>query len=117
MRTPVLVAVALSIGACLPCSAQDVNALSQRSALRFELGSRTQLLVQPPQRLANSSAALALEEPRVSEAGVGVELKLRPASRSPRELKQLLRLQLSQRSALQFRPRSGGLAITYREEF
>lgn len=92
----------------LPCAAQDVHGVAQRSALRFELGPRTQLLVQPPQRLA--------EQPRASESGLGVELKLRPA-RTSRDLQQLLRLQLSQRSALQFRPRSGGLTISYREQF
>jgi hypothetical protein len=95
----------------LPCLAQDVHGVTQRSALRFELGPRTQLLLQPPQRLAGLP-----EQSRASESGLGVELKLRPAS-SSRDLQQLLRLQLSQRSALQFRPRSGGLVISYREQF
>jgi hypothetical protein len=117
VHKPVLLLAAMLLGVGVPCSAQDVNGLSQRPALRFELGPRTQLLLQPPQRVATSASALALDPPRASESGVGIELKLRPAGSSSRELKQLLRLQLSQRSALQFRPRSGGLAITYREQF
>jgi hypothetical protein len=116
MKLPAPLAAMLAVAVGMPCSAQDVNALAQRPSLRFDLGSRTQLLVQPPQRLAGGAYGLALEPSRVSETGVGLELKLRPASNS-RDLKQLLRLQLSQRSALQFRPRSGGLAITYREQF
>lgn len=109
----------LLCGAALPCGAQEVGALADRPSLRFDVGSRTRLLVQPPQRLGSASpaAALALEQQaRVNESGVGLEFKLRPA-RGSRDLKQLLRLQLTQRSALQFRPRSGGLALTYREEF
>jgi hypothetical protein len=117
MKRPALLAALLGLAVGMPCSAQDVYALSQRPSLRFDLGSRTQLLVQPPQRLPGGAYGLALEPSRVSETAVGLELKLRPAGNASRDLKQLLRLQLSQRSALQFRPRSGGLAITYREQF
>jgi hypothetical protein len=113
----VLLLAALLSGAALPCGAQDVHGLAQRSSLHIELGPRARLLLQPPQRFAAETSPLALDQARASESGVGVEFKLRPASRSPRDLKQMLRVQLSQRSALQFRPRSGGLAITYREQF
>jgi hypothetical protein len=106
--------LSLSCSLTLPCAAQDVASLAQHSTLQFELNPRARLLVQPPQRAA--LAPVALQPSRATESGVGLEFKLRPAS-SSRDLQQLLRLQLSQRSALQFRPRGGGLAVTYREQF
>jgi hypothetical protein len=109
-----LLGAACLCGIALPSVAQEVAQLSQRPSLAFELGPRTRLLLQPPQRNALTPAEAGSPLQRASESGVGLELKLRPARRTPQ---QLLRLQLSQRSALQFRPRSGGLAISYREQF
>ncbi len=97
-------------GVGLPRSAMTAAELP---ALRVDVSERARLVVQPPQRMA-FAGAVGPESSPATEAGVGVEFKLATADRVPRHL---LRVQLSSRSALQLRPRSRGLAVTYREQF
>jgi hypothetical protein len=83
-----------------------------RPVLRVDLTPRTRLVVQPAEQRPWHDAAALYGERR--EAGVGLEFK---TSRKKGLPPNLLRVQMTSNSTLQFRPRGGGLAVTYREQF
>lgn len=114
-------------GACLvaasPCLAQ--NALAEPTptvrslqfgnpTLGLPLSSRARLVYEPrPSRpWAESSPAALAGAP--AEDKLGLEFKTVSATSGA---KNLLRVQLSASSALQFRPRGGGLNVSYRAQF
>jgi hypothetical protein len=122
-RLPLLCAAfALATAAVLatpPCTAQPMpvaplsdQALGPTRTVRLPLGARTNLVVeqrtwQPPAQLTDPAnppprAALALEFRSPSRGDVA---------------RSLLQVKLSGDSALNFRPRGGGVTITYKAKF
>jgi hypothetical protein len=83
-----------------------------RPVLTLALSERTTLVFQPPERRPwGDYPGLAPEPPRQA---LGLEFKAaRPSGLPPH----VLRVQLSSKETLQFRPRGGGLAVTYRAQF
>jgi hypothetical protein len=76
------------------------------------LTARTRLIYQPkPVRPWNNNNGLTDSRP---EQLVGLEFRSRSGAR---DLRNLLRVQLTSDSSLQFKPRSGGLAVSWRSEF
>lgn len=98
-------------------AAPDPTRLSAPSALpeaqlRLVLTPRT-TMVYEPRRLANP-LPLAGDGQREAPPSLGLEFRSPPSQHGPRSI---LRVQLSGDAALQFRPRRGGLAISYRTQF
>jgi hypothetical protein len=113
----------------LPAHAQSLKARAMASVvgvqpldaqgLRFDnpvigvpLTPRTRLIYEP-RPVHPWSDNNGLTQPR-PEQRVGFEFKSRSGAR---DLRNLLRLQLTSDSSLQFKPRSGGLAVSWRSEF
>ncbi|HVK32410.1 MAG TPA: hypothetical protein VM845_07865 [Burkholderiaceae bacterium] len=83
-----------------------------RPVLRLNLSARTRLIYQPAeQRPWGQYPGLA---PEPQQPALGVEFK---SSKPGSGLRQVLRVQLSSQESLQFRPRKGGMAVTYRAQF
>lgn len=80
---------------------------------RVALTLNTQLVQQPPswQPRAGNPDPQALA---TAQASLGLEFRRNSGSQSARDL---LKIQLTSGSALNFRPRSGGLVVTYRAQF
>jgi hypothetical protein len=111
-----LLCAALAAGAAGPAQAQPVpwsapNAFD-RPVLTLVLSERTTLVFQPPERRPWGEYPGLAPEP-VPQA-FGLEFKAARASGLPPHV---LRVQLSSKESLQFRPRGGGLAVTYRAQF
>ena len=76
------------------------------------LSERTRLIYEPkPVRPWADNNGLTQQR---SEQRVGLEIRNRSGTR---ELRNLLRVQLTSDSTLQFKPRSGGMAVSWRSEF
>jgi hypothetical protein len=83
-----------------------------RPVLRLNLSARTRLVFQPAeQRPWGPYPGLA---PEPQQPALGLEFK---SSKPGSGLRHALRVQLSSKESLQFRPRGGGLAVTYRAQF
>lgn len=81
--------------------------------LRLDLGSQTRLVYEP--KPWSPTHALPQDAGRAPpQAMLGLEFAGRSATR---DVKSLLRVQLSADSMLNFRPRGGGLHVTYRSTF
>ena len=98
-------------------AAPDATRLSAPPALpaaqlRLVLTSRT-AMVYEPRRLA-TPLVLAGDGKSEAPPSLGLEFRSPPSQHGPRTI---LRVQLSGDAALQFRPRRGGLAISYRTQF
>jgi len=101
--------------ACL--STPDATRLSAPPALpavqlRLALTPRT-AMVYEPRRLA-SPLPLATDGQAAAPPSLGLEFRSPPSHSGTRAV---LRVQLSGDAALQFRPRKGGLAVSYRSQF
>ena len=83
-----------------------------QAQLRLVLTPRT-TMVYEPRRLA-SPLAMAADGQVEAPPSVGLEFRSPPSHTGARAV---LRVQLSGNAALQFRPRKGGLAISYRNQF
>lgn len=83
-----------------------------RPALTLALSERTTLVFQPPERRPWGEYPGLAPEP--ARQAFGLEFKAARASGLPPHV---LRVQLSSKETLQFRPRGGGLAVTYRAQF
>jgi hypothetical protein len=83
-----------------------------RPVLQLDLSPRTRLVYQPAERRPwGEQPGLAPQQPQSS---LGLEFK----SKKPGSgLRHALRVQLSSKESLQFRPRGGGLVVTYRAQF
>ena len=98
-------------------AAPDATRLSAPPALpaaqlRLVLTSRT-AMVYEPRRLAVPLPLAGAGQSEVPPS-LGLEFRSPPSQHGPRAM---LRVQLSGDAALQFRPRRGGLAISYRTQF
>jgi hypothetical protein len=116
MRTAPRVALLCAALAAGSAQAQAVpwsppNAFD-RPVLTLHLSERTTLIFQPPERRPwGEHPGLA---PQPAPQALGLEFKAaRPSGLPPH----VLRVQLSSNESLQFRPRGGGLAVTYRAQF
>lgn len=93
-----------------PLEAQGLQFNNPVIGLR--LSDRTRVIYEPkPVRPWADNNGLTQQR---SEQRVGLEFRNRSGTR---ELRNLLRVQLTSDSTLQFRPRSGGLAVSWRSEF
>lgn len=103
----------LLLGGARPCgAAPDAPSPLPGKQLRLALGPRTSVVYEP--RPLPPRQPLAVQ-PGDAAPSVGLEFQAPPGHASgPRSL---LRVQLSADAAVQFRPRRGGLAVSYRAEF
>jgi len=99
----------------LGCSASGwSSAQAVEPALRLPLSRRAQLVVQTrPWQPVDALTAQTLPA-TAQQPSLGLEFK---AKRPTDGALSLLRVQLSGESVLQFRPRGGGLAVSYRSQF
>lgn len=108
MSTPTasIAALLLGLAAC-------TGALADPGALRLALSDRMGMVYtpRPPAPTAVAPHDLARAQP---QASLGLEFASRARREGPRSL---LRVQLSGDSTLAFRPRGGGLHVTYRSTF
>ena len=82
--------------------------------LRVPVTSNAQLVFQPrPWQTTDALTAASLQVP-IQQTRLGLEFK---ATRPTDGARSWLRVQLSGDSVLQFRPRGGGLVVTYRSQF
>lgn len=109
---PLLAGLA-GLGATPAAVAQTAPSTLPGPQLKLALG-RSASMVYEPRRLP---AAQPLADPQAGAAApsLGLEFRSPPAQRDG--LRSVLRVQLSSDAALQFRPRRGGLAVSYRAEF
>ena len=102
-----------SVGLALPALAEGLLMQApQTLQLRLSLTDNTRLVLERrPWQMQDAGAEAAALRPQVS---LGLEFT---ASDPVQGARSLLRVQLSGGSTLQFRPRSGGLALSYRRPF
>lgn len=102
---------ALAVPPVAPAVSPAMLAAShQAPMLAMPLGPRTRLIYEP-RRLPPPNA---FADAQPTPPSLGLEFKGPDANQGPRGL---LRVQLSGTSAVQFRPRRSGLAVSYRAEF
>lgn len=87
--------------------------LADTPLLGLQVGPRTRLLYGQETNSARFLPDLARQREEAANT-VGLELR---TSKPGRDLRQLLRVQLSSSSALHFRPRRSGLVVSYRAQF
>jgi hypothetical protein len=108
-------ALLLAVGNVLPdaCrAAPEAPSPLPGPQLRLVLGSRTAMVYEP--RSPAPPLPLAGQQGQAAPS-IGLEFRTPPShANGPRGL---LRVQLSSDAALQFRPRRGGLAVSYRADF
>lgn len=110
---PALLLALVLLSAAAPSgAAPDAPSPLPGKQLRLALGPRTSVVYEP--RPLPPQQPLAVQ-PGDAAPSVGLEFKAPPGHASgPRGL---LRVQLSADAAVQFRPRRGGLAVSYRAVF
>lgn len=107
---PLLAALLTVTGPC--AAAPDAPSPLPGLQLRLALGSRTSMVYEPRPLPPNQPLAV---QPATAAPSIGLEFKGAPSHAAGPQ--SLLRVQLSADTALQFRPRRGGLAVSYRAQF
>lgn len=113
---PALAQAMANAAALLPSSPtpwQGPASDARQGELRVGLTPRTQLIYEPKpwQPATPLPTDYTVRRPQQS---LGLEFK---AARKDQSVKSLLRVQLSGDSVLQFRPRGGGMTVTYKSQF
>ena len=88
------------------------TALPMAPTLRLGVNERVNVVYEQPRWQGQTPVAELL--PPQARASLGLEFRSPAASQGPRSI---LRVQLSGDSVLNFRPRGGGMAVTYRSQF
>lgn len=112
-------ALELGAGANLDLPAQPLLAASRTPTpvigVRARLGNRTRLVAEADANALGRDTSGGAETPAADGARLALEFKTKSPLKDLRT--SLLRVQLSGQSALHFRPRGGGMQVTYRETF
>ena len=96
----------------VPVTTSSITALTTAPTLRLGINETLNVVyVQPRWQGQTPVTELLAPQPRAS---LGLEFRSPAASQGPRSI---LRVQLSGDSVLNFRPRGGGMAATYRSQF
>lgn len=112
-----VIAGALGLAAAAECQAQVLanpqSAWQPSPQQRVALTLNTQV-VQQPLSLQPRGGNPELQAIPTTQASLGLEFRRKSSSQSAKDL---LKVQLTADSALNFKPRGGGMVVTYRSQF
>ena len=98
--------------AAIPTTTASTTSITTAPTLRLGVNERVNVVYEQP-RWQGQTPVAELLAPQ-ARASLGLEFRSPAASQGPRSI---LRVQLSGDSVLNFRPRGGGMAVTYRSQF